>query len=264
MIVSTATDQGSAESNEDVVLVGGDVVVVLDGVSQWFTSESGCRHGTVWYVRNLAERILGNATAGGTLTEAVRSAIEEVADSHRETCDLAHPWTPSATVAVLRQLGEVVDYLIIADCVVVVETDEGVCALTDTRLAELLRRLRRPDAPEEVKQHLKDGLQRVRNHPDGYWVAGADPRAAENAVTGSLARGTVRRVAVLTDGASCLVDDYGQATWEELLDLGPERLLNEVRRCERSDPGRVRWRRGKVHDDATAAFCVFLDRSTVG
>jgi hypothetical protein len=194
---------------------------------------------------------------GLSLSEAVRTAIGDVAQSHSGTCDLTHPWSPAATVAVLRETESSVDYLILADCVIVVETNFGVTALTDTRLAELLQRVRHPDASEELKQHLRDGLHRLRNHPDGYWVASADPEAGVNAITGSIARGAIRRVAVLTDGASCLVDDYGQATWPELLELGPHGLIDEVRRHEKDDPGRVRWRRSKVHDDATAAFCVF-------
>jgi protein phosphatase 2C-like protein len=255
--VSFATDGGSGESNEDTVAVGGDVVVVLDGVSRWYTDESGCRHGTVWYVRRLAERVLEHTVPGVSLASAVGEAIRDVADLHRDTCDLTHPWSPAATVAVLRESEEIVDYLILADCVVVVETTTGTAALTDTRLAELLRRARHPDASPELRQHLKDGLHRLRNHPDGYWVASADPAAAANAVTGSIARDEIRRVALLTDGASCLVDDYSQASWEELLRLGPEALIAEVRRYEKSDPDRLRWPRGKVHDDATAAFCTF-------
>lgn len=235
----------------------GSVVVVLDGVSKWFSPESGCRHGTVWYVAQLADQILAHATTPAPLADAVSAAIVDVADRHRDTCDLTHPWTPAATAAVLRESGDTVDYLIIADCVVVVETDQGTTALTDTRLAELLQRIRHPDAPEELKGHLKDGLYRLRNHPDGYWVASTDPAAARQAVIGSIARSTIFRAALLTDGASCLVDDYARATWPELLDLGPEDLIDEVRRWEKTDPDRTRWRRGKVHDDATAAFCTF-------
>jgi hypothetical protein len=232
------------------------MVVVLDGVSQWHTKESGCRHGTVWYVQRLAARILHHAAGPGPLTEAVREAIGDVADLHRDTCDLAHPWSPAATVAVLRELGDRVEYLILADCVIVVETTDGVLALTDTRLAEVLHRLRQHPSPES-RAHFKDGLRRLCNRPGGYWVASADPAVAAEAVTGSIARDTIRRAALLSDGASCLVDDYAQATWAELLELGPERLIDEVRRWEKSDPDRVRWRRGKVHDDATAAYCEF-------
>jgi hypothetical protein len=259
--VTFASDGGSGESNEDIVAAADGVVVVLDGVSKWYTAESGCVHGTVWYVRQLSDRILMHATRDMppelSLSEAVGAALGDVARSHADTCDLTHPWSPAATVAVLRETESSVDYLILADCVIVVETNFGVTALTDTRLAELLRRVRHPDASEDLKQHLRDGLHRLRNHPDGYWVASADPAAAANAITGSIARDAIRRAALLTDGASCLVDDYAQATWPQLLQLGPDGLIDEVRRHEKNDPDRARWRRSKIHDDATAAFCDF-------
>ncbi|MET0235083.1 MAG: hypothetical protein ABW224_10630 [Kibdelosporangium sp.] len=257
MRVTFASDGGSGESNEDIVAAAGAVVVVLDGVSKWYTTESGCAHGTVWYVRQLSERILKHANSDLSLPAAVGRAIEDVARAHDGTCDLTHPWSPAATAVVLRETESCVEYLILADCVLVVETSVGVTALTDTRLAELLRRVRHVDASEELRQHLRDGLHRLRNHPDGYWVASADPTAAANAITGSIARGAIRRAALLTDGASCLVDEYAQATWPRLLELGPEGLISEVRRCEKGDPDRVRWRRSKVHDDATAALCDF-------
>jgi hypothetical protein len=258
--IVTATGQGSAESNEDISATGPGIAIVLDGVSQWYTTESGCIHGTVWYVNRLSDQVLHHAAQQLPLTEAVTQAITDVAQSHQDTCDLTHPWSPAATVAVLRETETHVEYLLLADCVIVLETDIGVTALTDTRLAELLQRVRHPNASEEMKQHLRDGLHRLRNHPDGYWVASADPAAGGNAVTGCIARNEIRRAALLTDGASCLVDDYGRATWAQLLDLGPDGVIGGVRRWEKSDPDRVRWRRGKVHDDATAVFCDFRSR----
>src|SRR6185295_358068 len=114
--VSFATGRGSAESNEDIAAAAGHVVVVLDGVSQWYSGESGCVHGTVWYVARLSERILVLAATDIPLTEAVADAIGDVAAMHADTCDLEHPWTPAATALVLREAGRAVEYLILCDC----------------------------------------------------------------------------------------------------------------------------------------------------
>jgi hypothetical protein len=248
-----ATGQGSGESNEDTVATAGDVVVVLDGVSQWHTKESGCVHGTVWYVHRLAESVLDRAAQDVPLTTAVAEAISDVAKTH-PTCDLDHPWTPAATAVVLRETPTAVEYLVLCDCTLVVETDHGTLAITDTRLAELLRWVR--SSPER-REHLTDGLTRLRNHDDGYWVASTDPTAAYNAITGCLPKSILRRAVLLTDGASCLVDDYAQASWDDILALTPDELIAQVRHWERTDPEKRRWPRGKVHDDATAAHVTF-------
>jgi hypothetical protein len=77
-------------------------------------------------------------------------------------------------------------------------------------------------------------------------------------------RTEVRAAAVLSDGASRLVDRFGLARWEDVLKtldtLGPCDLLRQVRGAENSDPDGSRWPRGKVHDDGTVAYCCAIGR----
>jgi hypothetical protein len=84
--------------------------------------------------------------------------------------------------------------------------------------------------------------------------------AAYQAVTGSWPRAQVKRAALLSDGASCLVEPYAVVDWMELLDIlqqhGPTRLISRVREVEDADPTGTRWPRYKRSDDATAAFCL--------
>jgi hypothetical protein len=91
-------------------------------------------------------------------------------------------------------------------------------------------------------------------------VAAADPRAASQAVTGTLPATSLRRAVLLSDGASRLVDLFELATWEELLALldetGPEELLRQVRAAEVVDPEGRQWPRTKRSDDATAVYLV--------
>jgi len=74
----------------------------------------------------------------------------------------------------------------------------------------------------------------------------------------------MRAAAVLSDGASRLVDRFGLARWEDVLKtldtLGPRELLRQVREAEMGDLDGSRWPRGKVHDDATVAYCCAIGR----
>jgi len=74
----------------------------------------------------------------------------------------------------------------------------------------------------------------------------------------------VRAAALLSDGASRLVDRFALATWEDVLkvlgNLGPGELLRQVREAESSDLNGSRWPRGKTFDDATVAYCSVIDR----
>jgi hypothetical protein len=106
---------------------------------------------------------------------------------------------------------------------------------------------------------------KARNRPGGYWVAAADPVAATQAITGSLARKELPRAVLLSDGASRLADVFGLATSNELLMLvdesGPGELLR--RAAEAADPQGRQWPRTKSSDDATAIYLV-LDETMGG
>ncbi|MCW2881921.1 MAG: hypothetical protein JWQ95_6021 [Sphaerisporangium sp.] len=75
--------------------------------------------------------------------------------------------------------------------------------------------------------------------------------------------GHVRAAALLSDGASRLVDQFGLATWQQALDIlegsGPAELIRRVRHAEQSDLDSTRWPRGKTFDDATAVYVTVND-----
>ncbi len=106
---------------------------------------------------------------------------------------------------------------------------------------------------------MKHAELAARNTPDGFWVAAADPTAAEHALAGELRSSSVRRLAVLSDGAARAVDPFELYDWAGLLDVlgnsGPSALIRQIRTTKASDTTAVRWPRNKLSDDATATYC---------
>ncbi|MBY8873100.1 hypothetical protein K7640_14790 [Micromonospora sp. PLK6-60] len=265
--------------NEDVVFRFGPLVGVLDGATVPDGFDTGCVHGPSWYVRHLAAR-LGLAAAArpaATLMSSLAAAILAVRADHGGECDLDHPGTPASTVCLLREGGDQVDYLVLCDSPLVLDTGGEVRAVTDDRLDAATAELRRTVA--SVPAGSTDRVARFRaavtaqrqrmNRTHGYWVAAADPDAAYHAVTGTVplrGPGALRRAALLTDGASCAVEQFGLFGWAGLLDLvaadGPAALIDRVRAAEREHPDRLR--RHKRTDDASVVFCDFTptDRPT--
>jgi hypothetical protein len=231
--------------------------------------ETGCVHGPAWYVRQLAARI-GLAAADrptATLMGNLAAAILAVRGDHGDQCDLAHPGTPSATVCLLRPWGDHVDYLVLCDSPLVLDLGERVEVISDDRLEQAMADLRRTaatvTAADPVTRFRRAVmLQRQQmNQTHGYWVAAANPDAAYHAVTGTLpltGPDRVRRAALVSDGASAAVEQFGLFDWRGLLDMltdhGPGELIRRVRRAEDDGHGR---RRHKQYDDATAALCLF-------
>lgn len=241
-----ATEPGDpGRPNEDFAAASSTSAVLLDGASAPRGVDTGCAHGVAWYTRRLGALLLAGADAGLPLREALSEAVTTASALHADTCDLGNQESPSATVVAVRADSDALEYLVLSDSVLLVEGAAGVHVLTDTRLDDLRGELARRGSPG-------DTIRAYRNVPEGFWTAGAHPRAAEEALTGTL---PVGRFTAMTDGASRVVDLFGDLDWDQAFalvsDRGPRALLDRVRELEAADPDRLRHPRGKGSDDAT-------------
>src|SRR5690606_30641974 len=129
------------QANEDYAGMTATVFVVTDGAGTPAGSDSGCIHGVAWYSHNLGSALLHRATVtAAPLAEALAASIGDVADLHRDTCDLEHPGSPSATVTAVRLDGSQLEYLALADSPLVIRRNDGVQVVTDDREAIVGRR----------------------------------------------------------------------------------------------------------------------------
>ncbi|MEU4566456.1 hypothetical protein [Micromonospora sp. NPDC023956] len=271
-VSSASTASPGRLENEDLVFRFGPLVGVLDGATVPDGFDTGCVHGPAWYVRHLAARIgLAEATRpAATLMSNLAAAILAVRADHGGVCDLDHPGTPSATVCLLRDGGDRADYLVLCDSPLVLDTGR-VTVVSDDRLDTALAELRAvahtvPAGADDPVTRFRRAVtvQRERmNRTHGYWVAASEPDAAYHAVTGSVPlRGpdALRRAVLLSDGASCAVEQFGLFGWDGLVELvgtdGPGALIEQVRIAEREHPDRLR--RTKRADDASVALCEFV------
>ncbi|MER5469766.1 protein phosphatase 2C domain-containing protein [Streptomyces sp. NPDC002685] len=244
--------------NEDFASVGlpasgqGGSLVVLDGVTPP-RGDYGCVHPVAWFCARLGGALTELSVSQGDLplSEVLSRAIRRVADAHADTCDLSHPRTPQATVVLARWSASEVEYLVLSDSALLVESPTGeVTALLDDRLSRLPRAALTTDAVADST---------VRNKESGFFTAAADPAVAARAVTGTLPRASVRALTALTDGATRWVEKFQEGDWADLFALvrkeGPPSLVERVRALERADAKeRLRLRRSKTHDDATVVF----------
>ena len=263
-----ASTQGVGAANEDTVHVSPTGVVVLDGLSAPKDLPMGCVHGTPWFVRQLGANLInliGDNTV--SLREALRRAITGVNDLHCNSCALGQEAVPASTVAMVRERDGALDYLVLSDNVLVLDLGTGgIETIVDKRVEEVAAEEMRAalQGPTGTPEHaarvskLVSVQRRLRNKPGGYWVAATDPAAADEAITGSVELSRVLQAALLTDGASRLVDSFGALTWADLLTLlrteGPAALIAKTREAELADPVGERWPRFKRSDDATAAY----------
>lgn len=251
MQITYATVAAPGHVNEDFVVTGPTWVAVFDGATPRAGVASGCIHDVPWLVSRLASHLTwALATVDALpLAEALASAIEATCRDHKGTCDLANPDSPSSTVAILRQRSAEVDYLVLADSPILVETTSELRVLSDDRTAHL-------------PAYTADAIRAARNQPHGFWVASTTPRAAHEAVTGSLPLQDLVRAALVTDGIARWVDRVNLGSWSDLtaalFQSGPLNVVDQIRHAERDQlpplSTEPNGRMVKRHDDATAAL----------
>jgi hypothetical protein len=270
-----ATSAGHAgRPNEDFAGAVPGAVVLLDGAGIPGT-ESICCHGVAWYTHRLGGALLGRLSRddGRDLAAMLAEAIEEIAADHRGTCDITNPSSPQATVVIARLHGSRLDYLLLADCFLVLDQiSGGPLIITDEREVAARRICTAPLAGvargtaeyERIRDCCIEALQARRNHPGGYWIAKDDPHAADEAVAGSCPLQDLDSVTLLSNGASRIVSPYALTNWPGLLEMlsagGPGEIIRRVRQAEAAIAQNPE---AKIPDDATVAYCTRLQSPNV-
>jgi Protein phosphatase 2C len=229
MRVELATEPGTPGwPNEDFAAAASGAAVLLDGCTTTpHGASTGCLHGVAWYARALGGILLGQISVDPPirLPEALANAIEQVRASHAGECDLASPLTPASTVTAIRATPAGFEVLALADSVIIADYGKDRAPLVIT---------------------------------DRHRAASTNPGAAGQARTETLPRDGLQAIALLSDGATRITDEYGLLSWPELTSVlreaGPAELLAQVRAAEHSDPEGARWPRSKLRDDATVLY----------
>ena len=268
MRIALATQAAPGHANEDFTAASDSVAVLLDGATIPDAATMACSHSTAWFTRQIGTRIFQRLTLDPdqAITDCVADAIKTFAEFHGETCDISHSSHPSTTVVALREAARAVEYFVLGDSTLVLDTRAQPLVITDRRLEHVQPALRehvrtaQRETPEysAARLALLDAERRARNTTDGYWIASADPSAAYHAITGLLAPDELRRALLLSDGASVIVDRFELLSWDDMLDLaerhGPHEVIQRVRDAE-AGPAGLAQPRSKPHDDATVLFC---------
>jgi Protein phosphatase 2C len=282
-LISASYPRPGHERNEDLIGSTPSAVWVLDGAGSHGMAPGCCGRDAYSYVHTLSDALAEILAQDGglDLRQALSEAILAVRTDHHATCSNPSATTgPSAAVALARRRGDLLDYLVLGDCTVLVETRSGVVARTDRRLAAVA-----PDVRAAIRDHLQgggaysspvyrsllaqlvDAERTARNLPGGYWIAAEDPEAATHALMGTFPLGSgpeeVRRIALLSDGFARIVTTFRlHADWHQLLAAlvsgGPDSCVVALRSAEGADPQGLRFPRTSPSDDASVIVCDLL------
>jgi hypothetical protein len=271
--------------NEDLVAAVDGVAMLLDGASVPAGMPACCDRDAAWYVRRLAAALITALSGDGTpdLKDVLADAISTTDRVHAAGCtgQDRNAMGPNATVALVRRHGDRLDWLVLGDSTLLLDTGQSVAEYCDRGVKTIEPELRQrifnqlrngngydDPAHRQTLATIVESERRLRNTPGGYWIAGADPAAAAHSLTGSYRIGAepgeVRRFALLSDGAERAVTMFGlYPSWQALLDAlaadGPAACIAAVRAAEAADPDGRRYPRSKLSDDASALLCNLVE-----
>lgn len=198
--IQQETRKGSAV-NEDLVWTDDGAAIVLDGATgltdRTFTD---VKSDGKWYVQTLAEEIRERIHNDTSLTDIVAAAIDNVATrygEHTGTTKLEEHEIPSAVGVIVRWTSERLEYFVLGDCSLIVQTETETIPIIgdgprdlDQRVVEEMKSIREEegDIPYRELRARVDPLliehRKMKNQPDGYWALGVDTDAVSHAKRG--------------------------------------------------------------------------------
>ena len=209
------------------------MAAVLDGAT--VRTDTGCVHSVPWFVENLAGSLARHREISAA--DALTAAISETAAAHRDTCDLGHPGTPSAALAIAQVYGASFRYLVLGDVTLAIETTDGVRIITDNRVDSTATAERAAagalpaGSPQKAEAlvRMKHAELAARNVPGGFWIAAARPGCSQPFID--------RRNTPPRDPPGCLADRRGRKSRKPVrgLRLARHILSGHGRRPQRTD-----------------------------
>ena len=273
-VLSQASDKGSAAYNEDIAGAAGACAWIVDG-SAFFTGSARTVDESegAWFVRRI-DAALRADPPDETSFAAWAEGLEQQLQRDYAALGQGHPEReagegPSAVFGLvrLRREGDTcrIEGAVIGDVSILIRDGDRIERWTDPSAGPFEARTiaaatadgHRPGeviSEAALAQILRN--RRSLNRPGGYWAAntGLSWRAGLRLFSAEISPGAT--VLLASDGFMRLVDVIAHHDEAGLMDavehFGAAGVIAELRRLENADPRAERFRRVKIHDDATA------------
>lgn len=270
---SCITDPGGS-CNEDSLGYSDRAAWVIDGATGIGPSLAQPSD-AAWLARRasfaLSEILVESPNCGAA--GALRQAMAICRDEFAELCDHTgrNPeFSPSAALAIIVDRGDRLELATLGDCRIAVHLpDKGTTVFGSSKaeqyeartLAEAARILQQQ--PDIERAAMLDNLRPIlasnramMNRPDGYWLFGLNPDAADYCDIMELDGGDLpSTLALASDGFLRLVELFALNTPADLIamdsDAGLHHAITTLREAERAPDTSHRFLRIKKHDDAT-------------
>ena len=201
------------------------------------------------------------------MDEITKEYYKLIGDNKVESLDF-----PSCACSLVKFYEDKIEYLILGDCTLFVNSKGRVETFKDDAISKLDKKVYDYMAKLENSKNMTYNERKAKvmhiiienrlkkNTIGGYWSLEFSKEAIDNCVSGFIDIKDNTKIMMTSDGFSCVYDRYGIFSKEEIINLanteGIDYIYKKVREFEKSDDNGVEYPRFKVHDDSS---CVYLD-----
>lgn len=277
--VNLATSVGAGVINEDVVGFTESAAWVFDGATGVGGMLTPGPSDAAWFANRASAtlaRMLRDTPEIPT-PDALRNTMADCRDAFarvatRPPIDAFE--LPSAAFAMVRQTGATVELTTLGDCRIAYRVSGrpelfGATALAplDARSISFAASLRQAKPTIDAAgfnaamlPHLRQMRSRM-NTPEGYWIFGVEPAAADHVDRITIAAVTGDRFALASDGFLRLIEVFGVAEADDFLAIDTSARfateLERLRALERAPGTLADHPRIKRHDDVAFVQCEY-------
>lgn len=266
MVITANSPKENNIASEDAIGYNNNFYWLLDGATP--PNEGNNHDLTHEYVNTLSACLSYFSISSNTVEDLLRLSTNETKRIFEQKYDLDNlPYLPYSTV-VLVHVGTQLNYLILGDSTLYLETGDKSYELSDCRLKkvatverEYVHRLRMLNVPENSTEYIEARKRlileefKMQNVNGGYWVSTFDSDAVNHAITGKIALNGNTSILLASDGFLRILNncDYYSSMNElvtKIKSKGSTHIISKLRDLEES-PSKLKKSTSSKHDDAS-------------
>ncbi|UOQ84335.1 protein phosphatase 2C domain-containing protein [Gracilibacillus salinarum] len=245
-LLFSCNHKGSADFNEDVVDHHQNTAWVIDGATPLFFNQYlSEENDVVWLVQQINEQLPRFITDEKSLEEILITVLDQISQIALEINpalkQIHHYELPTFTIAMVRFIDQKLEYYVLGDSGILLETTEKSVYITDRRLDTFAEK--HQDKSQTIRKHL--------NTRDGYWIGSLDAKGISHGLAGEYNKKDITNVLCFTDGYSRLFELYKKmdVTQMQFNETFIKDTVSMIRNIEEEDCDCLVYKRSKKSDD---------------
>jgi hypothetical protein len=252
--------------NEDLAGQYENLFYLLDGASPLQPHPQIPFSSAAWFVLQMEKALHKNASSSLTLEQIVHVCVDDILRSANLEFDSLN--MPSATILLVRIKEGALEYFVLGDSVLLIQTkhalhkfsDESIAKLDNQVLAqmELLQKEQGGGFFEKRSQvsSLLEKNRKLKNTPEGYAILDCTHLWAGRALSGSFDLEDVKSFAMMSDGFEQLQSftKTSDIQFYQMIEDYLDTLFEKLHILQDEDPDAQQVKRLKLRDDTTLLF----------